>query len=228
MIEREEIMRYHPIRIALIAGFLIIAITCGIIASGAANSYALGAAKSPHAMSLQSARTGQLRLMAKPPVFAKITIKIALPKPILIKFDGNGGKANKTWKIVFKNKKFGTLPTAKRTNYTFKGWFTAKTGGKRITENSVVTLSRTKTYYAHWAKGVAYGPPVPSVTEQKVNINTASNTRLQAITGVGPKVADAIIAYRNAHGPFSRIEELMDVKGIGKAKFEKMKNQVTV
>jgi len=55
-----------------------------------------------------------------------------------------------------------------------------------------------------------------------VNINTADAATLSKnINGVGPKKADAIVAYRKAKGPFKSVEELVKVKGIGKKLIEK-------
>jgi len=76
----------------------------------------------------------------------------AASKKITIKFKGNGGKASKTSKRVTTGKKYGKLPSAKRSNYYFKGWYTSKSGGKKISANSKVLYKKTKTLYAHWGK----------------------------------------------------------------------------
>ena len=62
----------------------------------------------------------------------------------------------------------------------------------------------------------------------KININTACYEELQEITGVGPVIAQNIIDYREAYGPFQRIEDIMNVSGIGEARFEAMKDEITV
>lgn len=62
----------------------------------------------------------------------------------------------------------------------------------------------------------------------RVNINTADATALESLPGVGPSTAKAIIAHRQANGPFSSPEGLLDVKGIGDAKFAAMKSLVAV
>lgn len=61
-----------------------------------------------------------------------------------------------------------------------------------------------------------------------VNINTADQTELETLPGIGKTKAGAIIAYRQEKGTFSRIEELKNVSGIGDATFEKLKSLVTV
>ena len=63
---------------------------------------------------------------------------------------------------------------------------------------------------------------------QKININSASEEELQNITGIGPSKASAIIQYREEQGPFSSVEDLMNISGIGEKTFEKMKDQVTI
>jgi len=158
----------------------------------------------------------------------KIQIKIKIPKPVQIDFNANGGKAEYATKIVFTGLKYGKLPKATREDYTFTGWYTTLKGKTKINEDSLVKISKTKTYYAHWAKAQVNGPPVPSANILKVNINTAGPKDLQRITGVGPSIANNIISYRSTNGKFKTINELQNVKGIGAKTFEKMKDQITV
>lgn len=61
-----------------------------------------------------------------------------------------------------------------------------------------------------------------------VNINTASAEELTTLDGVGEATASKIIAYREANGSFSSIEEIKEVSGIGDKKFEAMKDHITV
>jgi competence protein ComEA len=61
-----------------------------------------------------------------------------------------------------------------------------------------------------------------------VNINTASLTELDALPGIGPTTAQKIIDHRNQNGPFSSIEDITNVPGIGSAIFENIKNLITV
>lgn len=69
-------------------------------------------------------------------------------------------------------------------------------------------------------------------TEKKVtfpvNINTASKKELDALPGIGETLAQRIIDYRSANGPFSTVDELTKVKGIGEKTLEKLKPYATV
>ncbi|MFA5839799.1 MAG: helix-hairpin-helix domain-containing protein [Candidatus Margulisiibacteriota bacterium] len=62
----------------------------------------------------------------------------------------------------------------------------------------------------------------------RVNLNSANEKELQKIPGVGPSTAKKIIECRTANGPFTKPEDLMKVKGIGKGKFEKMKEKIMI
>ncbi len=59
---------------------------------------------------------------------------------------------------------------------------------------------------------------------EKANINTGTKEDLMSINGIGNTIAAAIIEYRATIGSFTYIEQIMDVKGIGKATFESLKN----
>ena len=61
-----------------------------------------------------------------------------------------------------------------------------------------------------------------------VNLNTATAAELATLPGVGPKLAERIIEYRQKKGPFKKIEELMNVQGIGEKSFLKLRPQLTV
>lgn len=63
---------------------------------------------------------------------------------------------------------------------------------------------------------------------KKVNINTANQSELETLPGIGESIASRIIEYREQNGKFQKIEDLQNVKGIGESKFEKIKDQVTV
>lgn len=74
--------------------------------------------------------------------------------------------------------------------------------------------------------------PIPSeagqANEVTVNINTATESELLMISGIGPSKATAIIQHREEHGPYQTSEGLMDVSGIGQKTFEKLQHQIKV
>jgi competence protein ComEA len=61
-----------------------------------------------------------------------------------------------------------------------------------------------------------------------VNLNTASAVELETLPGVGAKTAALIVEFRQKNGPFKKIEELMNVRGIGEKNFLKLKPQISV
>ena len=61
-----------------------------------------------------------------------------------------------------------------------------------------------------------------------VNLNSASVAQLQTLPGIGPSAAQRIVEYRQKNGAFKKIEELMNVKGIGEKSFLKLKPLITV
>jgi competence protein ComEA len=63
---------------------------------------------------------------------------------------------------------------------------------------------------------------------QTVNLNTATADQLDALPGIGPALAQRIVAYREQHGGFRTVDELQKVPGIGPSKFAQLKDLVTV
>lgn len=82
------------------------------------------------------------------------------------------------------------------------------------------------------AIGAAPPPPPPGApaasTPGVISLNSATAAELTSLPGVGEATAAAIVTHREANGPFATVEQLMDVKGIGPAKFEALKDLVGV
>ncbi len=70
--------------------------------------------------------------------------------------------------------------------------------------------------------------PTGAEYSSKVNINIANDTLLQELKGIGPATAEKIIDHREANGNFKKIEDIMDVSGIGEKTFEDIKEDITV
>ncbi len=87
----------------------------------------------------------------------------------------------------------------------------AKTSGEVAGASTIPQTSETKT-----------------TISGKVNLNSATNSELDSLPGIGEAYAARIIEYRTSHGGFKSIEEIKNVKGIGDKTFEKLKDLITV
>lgn len=75
---------------------------------------------------------------------------------------------------------------------------------------------------------VVPGGTAPGSTDGLLNINSASATELETLSGIGEVLAATIVEYREQNGPFTSVEDLMDVSGIGPATLDEIRGQVTV
>ncbi len=87
-----------------------------------------------------------------------------------------------------------------------------------------------KIYFPHEGEVAADGSNSGSgsVSDGRVNINTASEEELTGLSGIGQKKARAIVEYRNQNGAFSSIDEIKNVNGIGNALYEKIKDSICI
>ena len=81
---------------------------------------------------------------------------------------------------------------------------------------------------ANLAFAQSAGASSVSANVKPVSINKADAEELQAVKGIGPSLAERIIEYRESNGGFKSLEQLKEVRGIGDAKFEKLKGQITL
>ena len=73
------------------------------------------------------------------------------------------------------------------------------------------------------------GEQLPGPVEDgKVAVNRATASDLEKLPGVGPVLAERIVAYRDANGPFQEVEDLLDVPGIGESKLASMRDMVRI
>jgi len=78
------------------------------------------------------------------------------------------------------------------------------------------------------AEGAGQPLPAGGAASGKVNINTASKDELEDLPGIGAVKAQSIINYREQHGPFQRVEDLLEVSGIGDKTLAEIKELITV
>ena len=101
---------------------------------------------------------------------------------------------------------------AKNENTSIESYVTSSSGGVNSKESTNSTQGNSTT----------------NTSSKKVNINTASQEELDSLPGIGPSIAAKIIDYREQNGKFNSIEEIKEVSGIGDAKYDKIKDSITV
>ncbi len=69
---------------------------------------------------------------------------------------------------------------------------------------------------------------VAQVQTKAIAVNVADAKELQGLPGIGPAIAQRIVEYRTAHGPFAKVDDLQKVKGVGKSTLEKIRSRVTL
>jgi competence protein ComEA len=70
--------------------------------------------------------------------------------------------------------------------------------------------------------------PAVAASTEIVNLNTATAPQIAALPGIGAKTAELVVQYRQKNGPFKKIEEIMNVRGVGEKSFLRIKDRLTV
>lgn len=104
-------------------------------------------------------------------------------------------------------------------------------GGLRHGARAVVNLARVLVDGEQIVVGTPNaggGIGNPASSDGKVSINAASASQIEALPGVGPVLAERIVDYRTKHGPFAQVRDLLNVPGIGDAKYAQLADAVTL
>jgi comEA protein len=101
---------------------------------------------------------------------------------------------------------------------------------RRLMFALVILVATVISPSASWAQAAKGGSSAKAraTTANPVNLNSASAAQLQTLPGIGASAAQRIVEYRQKNGNFKKIEELMNVKGIGEKSFLKLKPLITV
>ena len=103
---------------------------------------------------------------------------------------------------------------------------------QKLADEAVIYVAKIGEGGADVTAGAASGSSQPASSDSAksdlVNLNTATETELQTISGIGQKRAQDIIAYRESNGGFKSVDDLKNVSGIGAKTLEKLKEYVTV
>jgi competence protein ComEA len=92
----------------------------------------------------------------------------------------------------------------------------------------IVALLALVSTHTQPASGQAASRVAAKADVGTVNLNSASAAEFEGLPGIGAKTAARIIEYRQKNGPFKKVEELMNVRGIGEKNFLKLKPQLTI
>jgi competence protein ComEA len=95
----------------------------------------------------------------------------------------------------------------------------------RFRRLTAVSLAMLLAFVASTGFVAAAAKPAPA---GKVNINTASVEQLQALPGVGQKLAERIVEYRQKSGGFKATQDLLNVRGVGEKNFQKIQTYLSV
>jgi len=76
--------------------------------------------------------------------------------------------------------------------------------------------------------GPVWAQKATSTSAEKINLNSATVEQLQSLPGIGPATAKSIVEYRTKVGKFKRIEEIINVKGVGEKKFQRIKDRLVL
>jgi len=91
-----------------------------------------------------------------------------------------------------------------------------------------------KSKRSHWGRSIGIlillllVPPTLGEEIPKIDLNTATLSQLNGLPGIGPVIAERILELREKSGPYKRIEDLMNIRGIGEKKFLKLKDLITI
>ena len=157
-----------------------------------------------------------------------VTGEVAKPGVVYVPWEGRVGDAI--------NQCGGLLPTADSSQInmaaTVKDGMEIRVKGKAISNagNMGSSVNQSSVEGSVASRDSKTGSPKQekNTDSEMVNINTADVEGLKKLKGIGPAMAQRIIDYREANGSFQAPEDIMQVKGIGKAKYAKLKEQIAI
>lgn len=180
-------------------------------------------------LSTLSSDTGEKETVGERQVAVYVTGEVAKPGVVYVPWEGRVGDAI--------NQCGGLLPTADSSQVnmaaTVKDGMEIRVKEKAISKDgntgSKGNQSGVEGSVAGKASKTSSSPEQgKNASGEMVNINTADVEELKKLKGIGPAMAQRIIDYREANGSFQAPEDIMQVKGIGKAKYAKLKEQIAI
>lgn len=179
-------------------------------------------------LSTLSSDTGEKETVGESQVAVYVTGEVAKPGVVYVPWEGRVGDAI--------NQCGGLLPTADSSQVnmaaTVKDGMEIRVKGKAVSKDGNIGSSANQSSVdgsvASRASKTSSPEQGKNASGEMVNINTADVEGLKKLKGIGPAMAQRIIDYREANGSFQAPEDIMQVKGIGKAKYAKLKEQIAI
>lgn len=184
--------------------------------------------QSSQAVDLSTLSSDNKDAVSERQVAVYVTGEVAKPGVVYVPWEGRVGDAI--------NQCGGLLPTADSSQVnmaaTVKDGMEIRVKGKVISKDGNVgsqgNHSSVEGNTASRASKTSSPEQRKNASGEMVNINTADAEGLKKLKGIGPAMAQRIIDYREANGSFQAPEDIMQVKGIGKAKYAKLKEQISI
>ena len=184
--------------------------------------------QSGQAVDLSTLTTDNKDAVSERQVAVYVTGEVAKPGAVYVPWEGRVGDAI--------NQCGGLLPTADSSQVnmaaTVKDGMEIRVRGKAIAKDdntgSQGSHSGVESSGASRVSKTSSAEQGKNASGEMVNINTADVEGLKKLKGIGTAMAQRIIDYREANGSFQAPEDIMQVKGIGKAKYAKLKEQIAI
>lgn len=184
--------------------------------------------QSSQAVDLSTLSSDNKDTVSERQVAVYVTGEVAKPGVVYVPWEGRVGDAI--------NQCGGLLPTADSSQVnmaaTVKDGMEIRVKGKVISKDGNMGNSVNQSSVEGSVAGKVSKTSSPeqgkNASGEMVNINTADVEGLKKLKGIGPAMAQRIIDYREANGSFQAPEDIMQVKGIGKAKYAKLKEQIAI
>lgn len=184
--------------------------------------------QSNQAVDLSTLSSDNKEAVSERQVAVYVTGEVAKPGVVYVPWEGRVGDAI--------NQCGGLLPTADSSQVnmaaTVKDGMEIRVKGKIISKDGNIgsqgNHSSVEGSVASRASKTGSPKQGQNSASEMVNINTADVEELKKLKGIGPAMAQRIIDYREANGSFQAPEDIMQVKGIGKAKYAKLKEQISI